>query len=504
MTHAPYDEGQPMMVTPASRDIETDVIVVGYGYAGASAAISAHDAGSDVVILEKMARPGGNSRVSGGICAIPRPTADAIRGFSAYLKALCFGTTPPDLVDALVAESLTLVDWLAELGGGFGIPDQVIASGTYPCAKHGPAFPGLALGAGTFDFYRVRDKAGASPALALWNLLADNVTERAIDVRLGAAAEELLTDDGAVTGVAAVIDGTRVVLRARKAVVMTCGGFENDAFLKADNFPPMGLGFAGTPGNTGDGIRMVQKIGGAMWHMTRASTVPGFQAPGFEAAFGIFLPGAGFIYTDKYSRRFVNETGIEMHDFGRVFAEFDAESAEFPRIPVWAVFTEEVRQAGPITWPCGYNQDVYTWSADNSAEIERGWIVRADSVAELAERLGGSAQVLEETLATYNSACVSGADPAFGRSSDTLTPVHPPYYAIPMHPVVLNTQGGAKRDARAQIVDARGEPIPRLYSAGEFGSIWGYLYQGSSNITECLAVGRIAGRNAASTRRSFQ
>ena len=90
-----------------------------------------------------------------------------------------------------------------------------------------------------------------------------------------------------------------------------------------------------------------------------------------------------------------------------------------------------------------------------------------------------------------------GKDEDFGRDSETLEPINkPPYYGIPIVPTFLNTQGGPRRNRKAQVVNPFGEPIPRLYSAGELGSIYGFLYQAGGNIGECLAFGRIAARNA--------
>lgn len=94
--------------------------------------------------------------------------------------------------------------------------------------------------------------------------------------------------------------------------------------------------------------------------------------------------------------------------------------------------------------------------------------------------------------------CIGGYDPDFGRRQETLNPIaRPPFYAIAVWPCLINTQGGPRRNSQAQVLDAYGNPINRLYSAGELGSIWGILYPGAGNISECLAFGRIAGRNAA-------
>jgi succinate dehydrogenase/fumarate reductase flavoprotein subunit len=105
---------------------------------------------------------------------------------------------------------------------------------------------------------------------------------------------------------------------------------------------------------------------------------------------------------------------------------------------------------------------------------------------------------LVSTVARYNHACNVGKDDEFGRPADTLAAIEtPPYYAIRAFPCLLNTQGGPKRNAKAQVLDPWDRPIPRLYAAGELGSIWGFMYQSGGNLGECLAFGRIAGLHAA-------
>jgi len=150
----------------------------------------------------------------------------------------------------------------------------------------------------------------------------------------------------------------------------------------------------------------------------------------------------------------------------------------------------------------GRNRDLYRWSADNSAEIDRGWILRGHTLGELAAKMRLSANnKLERSTARYNQFCGEGEDRDFGRLPDTLAPLEtPPFYSIRAFPCLLNTQGGPKRDAKAQVLDPWDRPIPRLYAAGELGSIWGFMYQSGGNLGECLAFGRIAGINAASER----
>jgi len=139
----------------------------------------------------------------------------------------------------------------------------------------------------------------------------------------------------------------------------------------------------------------------------------------------------------------------------------------------------------------------YDWSDDNGAELAKGWIKQAETLRALAQIMGLPPAVLEETIIRWNAHCHVGADADFGRTK-MLSPIQKaPFYAVELSPSMLNTQGGPRRNARSQVVRPDGSPIPRLYSAGELGSIYSYLYQGTGNIGECLAFGRIAGRNGA-------
>jgi hypothetical protein len=172
------------------------------------------------------------------------------------------------------------------------------------------------------------------------------------------------------------------------------------------------------------------------------------------------------------------------------------------------VFDEKTRRAGPITMihrSAGrapfvtYNmaRELHTWSADNSDEIERGWIRRGDTVAQLAEATQIDPTGLEQTVAKFNRFCGDGADEDFGRDHRRLSPLDtPPFYACECVVNSINTQGGPRRNAKSQVLDPYGNPIPRLYAVGEFGSVFGFLYPGGCNLPECIVSGILAGRSA--------
>ena len=139
----------------------------------------------------------------------------------------------------------------------------------------------------------------------------------------------------------------------------------------------------------------------------------------------------------------------------------------------------------------------YEWSRDNAKEIAAGWIQTADTVEKLSMVTSIPAEVLGDSLARYNASCRQGLDQEYGRSASTLKQLEPPYYVMKLEPLMYNTQGGPRRDEQARVLDPEGNPIPGLYAAGEFGSIWGFRYQTSTNFSEALVYGRIAGKNAA-------
>jgi hypothetical protein len=144
-----------------------------------------------------------------------------------------------------------------------------------------------------------------------------------------------------------------------------------------------------------------------------------------------------------------------------------------------------------------YHRRDWTWSQDNSAEIAKGWITRADSPAALAAALGLPPGPLADTVERYNRNARVGTDPDFGRSPSNLRALEPPFYGIPVWPGILNTQGGPRRGTRCEVLGYDGTPIPGLFSAGELGAIWTDLYPGGCNLIEAVVSGRTAGTNAA-------
>ena len=489
---------------PQKSDIETDVIVVGYGCAGGTAAITAHDNGASVILLEKSAVPTSNSRCSAGNQIYPKDPKDKVQ-FAEYLHAISFGTVEREIVDAFVDGLMENLEWYKKMG----VELEVFLFPPASCSLYIPnkTYSKIPSAQGMeLELRNLKESASCpehSGGDRVWHLLDREIKQRGIKIMLATPAKELVkNENGEIIGVIAQSEGKDIFIKAKKGVIMTCGGFEFDEALKWDNLSPKPIFSFGNPDNTGDGIRMVQKIGADLWHMGKQATYLAVKVPEFEAGFVINLLAPGFIYVDKNAKRWADETHVECHEFWVPLAHFDDDKFEYPRVPTYLIFDEEVRRIGPISYATmGYNviTEKYIWSADNKAEIKKGWITKAKSIPELAKKLSLDEATLVSTIEKYNESCKASNDTEFGRPRELLQAIEgPPYYAMPLWPILFNTQGGPRRDKEARVLDPDGKPIPRLYAAGEFGSIWGFLYQTSTNFSETIVFGRIAGKNAAS------
>ena len=450
---------------------EVDVLVLGFGAAGASAAIAAHDAGARVLVAEKMGYGGGNCLNSGGFLF----DVDGDRAVD-HLDALCFGKTPRAVLEAFADGLHELPGWLETLGGATAPVDLDAFGGMLPSWPHFP-------GAGRVSYRMYVPGPDQRPGPALFALLRDAVQRRGTEVRYRAPATELIVEDGRVAG--AVIEGSRVLAGN---VILTAGGFEYDDELR-DAHLPLPLVALGHPGNTGDGLRLASQAGASLWHMSAFFGWFAFVHPDHAAGFPLDVHAPSFVYVDADGRRFADETGWEVHDKVRCLTAYLPRRRNYPHMPGHVVFDEAARCAGPLNGIVGTPND-YVWSADNSAEVQAGWIKRADTPEQLAQLIG--APELATTLTAY------GAQPdEFGRAPETLVALEPPLYAIQMHAGVATASGGARHDDRARVIASDGTPIPGLYAAGAASSIWGHLTEHGGGLADAIVFGRIAGATAA-------
>jgi succinate dehydrogenase/fumarate reductase flavoprotein subunit len=406
-----------------------------------------------------------------------------------FIQNLSEGATDRQIIRSFVEESSRNSEWLKRIGA------DVVPSPPFK------GFPGSALpsvpGAETVG-PRLRVAGEEGGGGALWSILSQQVEDRNIPVYISTPAKCLVTgQSGEVAGVVALHRGKEIKVAAKRAVILACGGYQNDVSMHL-NYLGQSYLYLGNPGNNGDGVRMAADVGADLWHMNAVAGCFGYKFPDFECSIVHTMPHAGFIYVDKTGRRFMDEAGTDMHGVWSFTSLVDMATLEKPRVPSFVIFDESTRRRGPVAGTNrGEISHLYQWSLNNSSEIKKGWILADDTIAGLARKLGLDENSLRFVVDRYNTNCNDGFDPDFGRSRDTLIQLSgPPFYAIPIWPSLFNTQGGPRRNEKGQVLDVWGNPIGGLYSAGELGSLWNRNYPGGGNITEALAFGRIAGRNA--------
>ena len=481
--------------------MEADVVCVGYGGAGAVAAITAADLGSSVIVIEKQPadtdteiRHTPNTRSSGAhvVCI-----SDARQGAD-YIYTASFGRTPRELCEVWAKYATTNEEYIEKLGGKLTPPNTAFR-GDYSM------FPG-------WDTVSSRPFVGGGSGL--FQMFDENVRKRKDKIRVvyGTPGKELVKDaNGVIIGVLAEQDGKPVHIRARKAVVLTAGGFEWDEEMKMNFLHGYPAYFYGSLANTGDGIRMAAKAGAAMWHFNSVfgqltAHMPGY--PGFKNN----LPERS-IYVNKYGKRFFRERTYPSNALAIEACVFDNAKGVFPAIPCWAILDEPAFKRGSLlmssskgSLPGGKPQSFYTFSKDYADEIKSGFIVKADTIEELASKIAADAEngglmtpeALRATLDRYNQFCEAKKDADFDRTPSTMIAVSAaPYYAIKLYPGGAMTTGGPKKNVKAQVLDAFNNPIPHLYCAGEMGASHGLLYPiPGCNIGDLLIFGRVAGENA--------
>ena len=500
-------------------DEAADVVVVGYGYAGAVAAIEAHDAGADVLLIEKMPDPGGISITSGGNVRI---VEDAEEGFR-HLQATNAATTPDPVLRALAAGMADIPAYFENLARVSGATiNRRQADGNYPfpgtktfgyvSIDHVPGFDAER----TYPFVSSYVPIHRAAGVRLFKVLEDNVSSRRLRIALSTPAARLITGvQGDICGVVAQRDGRVLAIKARRAVVLACGGFEANPEMQRQYWQEKPVLNAAYMGNTGDGILMAQAVGAALWHMWHYHGVYGFKHPDPAYPFGIrpkrlpdWIPGESarpdvkvpWIIVDRRGCRYMNEYQPYTQDTTwRAMAVFDGQSMTYPRIPSYMIMDEPGRGAYPVASPTFNDRRFkFAWSEKTLRELESRILRKCNSHSELAAAMKMREEVLASTIAQWNAACEAGEDTAYGRPPTSMLKIAtPPYYCAEVWPVCSNTHGGPVHDAEQRILNALGEPIPRLFAAGELGGVFGHLYMSGGNLAECFVGGWTAGRNAA-------
>jgi len=520
---------------------EADVIVLGFGGAGGCAAIEAHDAGAEVILLEKQPEEThhSNTRMSGGGFHSPSVNGDRA-ALKEYAKAMFSGENLPWKLEG---EQQDFSDELAEAWAEYAPQNEAFMRSLDPDFKTikitnaaFPDFPGAQKAVydvvrstytGQLNDYHILSnkdmlKSEKVAGEAFHACILHGLQTRKIQIHYNTRAVELITNGkGEVVGVQADCRGNKVTYYARRGVVIATGGYEYNKRMRAAFLEGPGVdgwAFYGTTENTGDGIKMALKVGAALTKVGKASArvicaVP-VRKHGLKIGLNTTAVGKpNELVVDNYGRRYAAERRITKDPSRYIFYKealvFDTIKLTYPRIPSWMIFDETLRERGPVVNIAAAAYNSIFWGADNLEALKNGWMLQGSSIRELGEKIRRhpdnrgqmDPETLVQTVTKFNEYCMNGEDPEFFREPETLGPVvKPPFYAIPLYPGGPNTKGGLRANGKRQVLDWNDQPIPRLYTAGEISSAFQFVYQGGGNLAECIAFGRIAGKNAASER----
>ena len=498
---------------PAEKNAETldcDVVVIGAGGAGMTAAITASDEGANVIILESTSFPGGNSvRSTGGMNAGPTEWRNMnefgeAAGVEATLKKVANypdneriqelgkiveeqwaayqadpqgyfdtselfqldtligggGMNDPALVKKLVESSPDAIDWLDSLD-----PEIVL---------HNVAAFG---GASVKRIHRPVDENGKVVSVGAYvvPLLQQNLEKRGIKLLTDTPATEILMDNGAAVGVKAEGPDASYTINA-KAVVIASGGFgANNDMIKAVRPDLDGFITTNAPGIQGQGIRMAQAVGADTVDMEQIQLHPTVHVEGTSAnLITEGLRGDGAILVNQEGERFFDE----------VSTRDKVSAAEFEQTGGYAWLIVDSRMSDASNVIQGY--------------INKGYAETGDTVEALAEAIGAPAETLVNTMTNWNACVEQKSDPEFGRVSFANPLDQAPFYAIKVQPGIHHTMGGIKINDNAQVIDTDGNVIAGLFAAGEVtGGVHGNNRLGGNAVADFTIYGRIAGQNAA-------
>ena len=502
---------EPVAAEDVTKDC--DVVVVGAGGAGMTAAITASDAGKSVIIVESQGVAGGNSvRSTGGMNAAKttyqdenefgeeagvEKTLNAAEAYTGdnedFVKELTEtvktqwseyqanptgyfdsvelfeldtmiggkGINDPELVKTLVENSADAIDWLESIGatlhnvGQFG-------------------------GAAVKRIHRPVNDEGKTLAVGSYvvPILEKNVEDRGIEVMFNTTANKILTDDnGAACGIVAEGKNGETVTINAKAVVLASGGFGANNEMVAEQNPQLnGYITTNAPGILGQGIKMAQEIGAGTVDMNQIQLHPTVHVAEDGSANLITegLRGDGAILVNKEAKRFFDEVSTR-----------DKVSAA------------ENEQTDGMAWMI-VDQKMYDASTVIQNYVKKGWMVSGDSVEDLAKAMDVDAATLQETIDNWNTCVENKEDAEFGRTSFA-SPLEGTFYAITVQPGVHHTMGGLTIDTSAEVLDGvHGNAIAGLFAAGEItGGVHGANRLGGNAVADFTVFGRIAGQSAA-------
>lgn len=549
---------------------EFDVVVVGSGAGGMLAACRAADRGLSVVVLEKSSQYGGTSAVSGGGIWIPLNHHIApAGGQDDYATALeyvlaCTGEHgDPQRVRAYLEQAPRMLQYLEQQAGvryytlpryadyfqklpgampGYRALDPMPFDGARlreEFARLRPPSPGTLvggrvavtsaeahvllcrgpgwLGLAVRQFARYwldlgwRRKTRRDRRLTLGNSLAGGLRhammDRAIPLWLDTALQDLIVEDGTVRGVRAVQDGRVVEIRALRGVILAAGGFERNQAMREQYLPqPTRAAWSATPpNNTGDAIRAAQAAGAGVALMSHVWGAPTVHVQGEEKQRALFIERAmpGCLVVNGQGRRFVNEAAPYSEFVPAMYRDHEKTGNS---VPAWMVFDATFRHK----YPCGPILPGSVMPDRSIPASLAGILVRADTLAQLAQQIGVDAAGLAESVARMNGYAATGVDEEFGkgdnlfdtyysdpavRPNPCLAPIgKAPFYAVRIDAGDIGTKGGLATDASARVLRDDGSAIAGLFAIGNTSaSMMGTSYPGAgSTLGPAMTFGFIA------------
>ncbi|MBQ6468916.1 MAG: flavocytochrome c [Lachnospiraceae bacterium] len=443
----------------AYKDLDCDIVIIGAGGAGMTAAINATQAGKKVILLEKMPYAGGNTtKATGGMNAAEthyqaeQDIEDSVEQFVEDTMKGGHDMNDRDLVTIMAENSASAIDWLDSIGAP--LPKVSFSGGATNKRIHAPED---GSGVGAFLVTRFLNK----------------IDELGIEVMYNTTATKLMTLDGKVTGVMAEGPDAYYTINA-KAVILATGGFgNNQSMIVHYREDLLGTVTTSAPGVTGDGIVMAEAVGADLVDINQIQL-----HPTVEQATSMLITesvrGDGAILVNQEGKRFINE-----------------------------LLTRDVVSAGELEQTGSYAYIIFDQNLrDGLKAVEKyvstGITVQADTIEGLAEQLGIDPAVLADTLQKWNQYVADKNDPDFGRDTGMDADLSKaPYYAIKIAPGIHHTMGGVKINTEAQVIDTEGSPIPGLFAAGEVcGGVHGGNRIGGNAVADIVVFGRIASDSA--------
>lgn len=537
------------------ESVDVDIVIIGAGAAGLTAAIAASDQQASVAIIEKSDKLGGTAAISGGIMWVPNnplmrdagisdSSSDALK----YFQSLNHGDIDEVVLKTFLDESPTVLDTLMQMGAMSaslleGYPDyymdrpgakpeggraldhdiysfkalgewaeKVMQSANIPrmLLRETPLGGGTGIIPQDEMARRIEnDERGWGQAMI--GRLLKACLERGIEPRLSSNVKRLERSEVESWRVDIESSDQTYSIHARKGVIISTGGFEWDEELKQTFLRGPLDAPASPPTNTGDGLKLAMSNGAALGNMTSSWWVPTLSMPGDEWPDGSqrslpvlierTLPHT--IMVNKYGKRFCNEAN-NYSALAGAFHSFDPATYDYPNRKAYLIFDNQYRSKYPI-------------ATVMPGTDTPNWLTSAPTLRELAQLIDVDAQELESTVNKFNTHADEGHDPDFNRgdgeydrfygdrsregASATLGQlIEPPYFAVELKMGTLGTNGGAKTNEKAQVLDVNGNIIPGLFAAGNvMAGATGGVYAGAGGtLGPAITFGFVAGREAAS------